>query len=642
MLASSPPTPPSLPGKPYRSCPTLLLLCVGWWFLGTMALAPQVAWGHQPSTRPAPQKKTTPSSKPSSTTSASKRLHVLIRTLWQKHMQRYPLFASAVGDLRYNDKLPDMSLDGFKRRAQQDQNWIKALEQIPAAQLNQTDQVNRALLLRWLGDRLQEYRFSYHFVPITNRYGFHISFPGQWRQLPFQTRKHYEDYIARLRAFRGYAQQHITLLKLGLKTGRTLPQVVMKGYEKTILPHIVDKPEKSLMYRPFRKMATGLSKAEKQQLRSAAKKAIQTSVVPAYRAFAAFMTKAYIPAARKTIGVSAFPQGKALYTHFVQHFVTLKVTPKQVHQTGLREVKRIRKEMEQVIRKVKFKGSFPDFLKHLRTHPKFYAKTPKQLLQEVSYVLKRMDGQLPRLFGKLPRNPYGIREIPAYIAPRTTTAYYMPGSGDGKRAGFYYVNTYNLKSRPLYEVQALSFHEAVPGHHLQIALQQEIQGLPPFRRYIRSMAYQEGWALYAERLGLEVGFYRDPYNNFGRLTYEMWRACRLVVDTGIHIMGWSRKRAIQYMSKHTALSLHNITAEVDRYISWPGQALAYKMGELKIRELRAYATKQLGKKFDLRRFHDEVLRHGALPLDVLHTLVVQYVKQAKAKNNRQPTQPRKK
>ncbi len=582
-----------------------------------------------------------PSSRPSQTLSptapdpaTTQHFHRLVKTLWQAHLRRYPLFASAIGNLRYNDKLPDMSLAGIQRRAEQDKRWVRALERVQAHKLSQTDRINRALLLRWLRDRLQEFRFFGHYIPITNRYGFHISFPDLTQQLTFRTHKHYTDYITRLRGFLRYTQQHIALLKLGLKTKRTLAAVVLQGYDKTITPHIVQKPETSLLYRPFKTMSANLTQAEKQQLRKAAKEAIQTSVVPAYRAFATFMTKTYIPQARRTVGVSAIPQGKTFYAHRVKRFTTLNVTPKQVHQIGLREVKRIRQEMKSVIQEVKFKGSFNDFLKHLRTHPKFYAKRPEQLLQATSLVLKRMDGQLPRLFGKLPRTPYGIREIPAYIAPRTTTAYYMPGSGDGKRAGFYYVNTYNLKSRPLYEIQALSLHEAVPGHHLQIALQQEIQGLPPFRRYIRSMAYQEGWGLYAERLGLEVGFYRDPYSNFGRLTYEMWRACRLVVDTGLHVMGWTRQRAIRYMAQRTALSLHNITAEVDRYIAWPGQALAYKMGELKIRELRAYATQKLGQHFDLRAFHDEVLRHGALPLDVLQQVIHRYVAQTLKKHTK--------
>jgi uncharacterized protein (DUF885 family) len=283
--------------------------------------------------------------------------------------------------------------------------------------------------------------------------------------------------------------------------------------------------------------------------------------------------------------------------------------------------------MEEVIRKSGFQGDFAAFVEHLRTDPQFYAETPEELMKEVSYVLKKMDGKLPELFGRLPRMPYGIRPVPDYIAPKTTTAYYSVPSGDGTRAGFYYVNTYNLKSRPLFEIEALSLHEAVPGHHLQLALQQEMEGLPKFRRFAGFTAFVEGWALYAERLGLEVGFYEDPYRDFGRLSYEMWRACRLVVDTGMHHQGWTRQRAIDFMAENTALARHNIEAEVDRYISWPGQALAYKTGELKIRQLRRHAEEELGDQFNVRDFHDAVLGSGSVPLDVLEKVVEEYIEQ---------------
>ncbi len=312
----------------------------------------------------------------------------------------------------------------------------------------------------------------------------------------------------------------------------------------------------------------------------------------------------------------------------MRQFTTLDVDPQQVHDTGQAEVRRIKAEMEALIKQVGFQGDFKAFVEHLRNDPQFYADSPEQLLKEVSLVLKRMDGELPKLFRKLPRTPYGIREIPDFIAPRTTTAYYQPPAGDGSRAGFYYINTYNLKSRPLYEIEALSLHEAVPGHHLQIALAQEQDEVPPFRRFAGFTAFVEGWGLYAERLGLEVGFYQDPYRNFGRLSYEMWRACRLVVDTGMHYLGWTREQAIQFMADNTALSLHNITAEVDRYIAWPGQAVAYKTGELKIRELRRLAEERLKDRFDVREFHDVVLANGAVPLSVLEANVKAWLDKA--------------
>jgi uncharacterized protein (DUF885 family) len=314
----------------------------------------------------------------------------------------------------------------------------------------------------------------------------------------------------------------------------------------------------------------------------------------------------------------------------VRKYTTLDVTPEEVHGIGIREVARIRKEMDAIIRKVEFKGDFKAFVEFLRTSPQFYAKTPEELEKEVAYVLKKMDGHLPELFKTLPRTPYGVKRIPDYLAPRTTTAYYQPPPGDGTRAGFYFLNTYNLKSRPLYEIEALSLHEAVPGHHLQLALQQELPDMPEFRRFAGFTVFIEGWALYSERLGLEVGFYQDPYRDFGRLTYEMWRACRLVVDTGIHHLGWTRKQAVQFMADNTALSIHNITAEVDRYIAWPGQALAYKMGELKIRALRKSAEKQLGTKFDIREFHEVVLGSGSVPLAVLEENVQHYISKTKS------------
>ncbi|MBA2244714.1 MAG: DUF885 domain-containing protein, partial [Gemmatimonadetes bacterium] len=353
------------------------------------------------------------------------------------------------------------------------------------------------------------------------------------------------------------------------------------------------------------------------------------SVVPAYQEFLEFMTGEYVPGARQTIAARDLPNGQEYYEYLVRSYTTLDVTPEEVHQRGLSEVSRIRAEMEEIMRQAGHRGSFQEFLTFLRSDPRFYVDSPEELLRHTSLVLKRMDGQLPRLFGRLPRMPYGIREIPAFIAPRTTTAYYSRPSGDGTRSGTYWVNTYDLRSRPLYEVEALSLHEAVPGHHLQIALQQELEGIPSFRRFSGFTAFTEGWALYAERLGLESGFYTDPYSNFGRLTYEMWRACRLVVDTGMHYKGWTRQQAIDFMAENSALSLLNITNEVDRYIAWPGQALAYKTGELKIRELRQEAERELGTAFDVRVFHDVVLGSGAVPLTVLEENVRRYIAEAR-------------
>jgi uncharacterized protein (DUF885 family) len=447
--------------------------------------------------------------------------------------------------------------------------------------------------------------------------------------VPLSTVKDFDNYVARLRAFEQFALDHMALMREGVKQGYTLPAVVMEDADKAIAPHIVEDPTRSLLYKPFTQFPDAVSQSDRARLSAEGKRAIAESVVPGYRKLLAFMTEEYLPECRQQIGASALPQGRDFYRYRVRHFTTLEIDPEQIHETGLAEVKRIKSEMLDVLKRAGFQGDFAAFVDYLRTDPRFYVDTPQQLLKETGLVLKRIDGELPKLFGKLPRTPYGIREIPDFIAPRTTTAYYMPPVGDGSRAGFYYVNTYNLKSRPLYEIEALSLHEAVPGHHLQIALQQELKGYPDFRRFAGPTAFVEGWGLYAERLGLEIGFYQDPYRDFGRLSYEMWRACRLVVDTGMHYLGWTREQAIGFMTENTALTLHNITAEVDRYISWPGQATAYKMGELKIRSLRKLAEAELGDKFDVRAFHDVVLGSGAVPLDVLEENVKLYIAASK-------------
>jgi uncharacterized protein (DUF885 family) len=345
-----------------------------------------------------------------------------------------------------------------------------------------------------------------------------------------------------------------------------------------------------------------------------------------------FLESTYVPACRGSIAARALPAGRELYQQQIKKFTTLAMTPDELHQTGIEENARIRKQMNAIRERVGFGGDLPAFLEHLRTDPKFYAETPEELLKEVAYILKRVDGRLPTLFGKLPRTPYGIREVPAYVAPQTTSAYYWPPAADGSRGGFYYVNTYNLSARPLYQLQALSFHEAVPGHHLQLALQAELEDLHPIRKQSNFTAFIEGWALYSEKLGGELGFYKEPYQEFGRLSMEAWRASRLVVDTGIHAKGWSRQRAIEYMSENTALSKHNIIAEVDRYIGWPGQALGYKVGELFISELRQRAEAALGDRFDIRSFHDVVLGSGSIPLPVLEHNVRRYIDRARAED----------
>jgi uncharacterized protein (DUF885 family) len=540
---------------------------------------------------------------------------------WEFKLRESPMFATSTGDSRYNDQLGKVSVADSGRRNDAYQKFLARLEAIDPETLAEGEQINRSILQRHLRDTISEFRFGDHLMPVTQRTGFYLEFPELRRDAPLNNLNDYENYIARLIAFGEFTDGHIELMRAGIEAGKVLPAVVLEGWEPGVDAQIVDDPTKSLLYEPFENFPDNIDETQQEALRTAARKAIAESVVPAYKRFRKFMADEYVPRARGTISASALPDGRDYYRHRVKSFTTTDMTPEDVHQLGLAEVKRIRAEMEAIIVDLKFDGDFAAFVEHLRTDPKFYAETPDELLKEVALILKKMDGQLPLLFGKLPRIPYGVREVPAYVAPRTTAAYYQPPIGGGTKAGFYFVNTYNLKSRPFYNLEALSFHEAVPGHHLQLALQQELADMPPFRRYSDFTVFVEGWALYAERLGLEAGFYKDPYSNFGRLTMEMWRACRLVVDTGMHYLGWSREQAIQFLYEHSALSMHDIQSEVDRYISWPGQALAYKVGELKIRELRKLAEDQLKDSFDVREFHDVVLSSGAVPLDVLEAKV---------------------
>jgi len=556
---------------------------------------------------------------------ADKALQKLFQDAWEFRLQENPLFATRVGEYKYDDRLPSVSLEDYERRLAAYENFLDRLHRINRTELTEENQINYDIFEFMVTNDIREIQFKSYLMPITSRSGFHVSFPELSNRMRLQKQKDYQNYISRLRAFYRYTHQYIDLMRTGMESGYVLPKVVLKGVDEVIASIIKNPPEESLFFKPFRKRPSTISDNQWVSLRQQALAAIADSVYPAYRDFLQFVVKEYLPAARSTIAASALPNGRAFYEHRVKYFTTLDISPQEVHEIGLREVRRIRAEMDSIIRSVNFKGDFKAFVQFLRTSPQFYVNTPKDLLKEVAYVLKQMDGKLPELFKTLPRMPYGIRPVPDYIAPRTTTAYYNGPAGDGTRAGFYFVNTYDLKSRPLYEIEALSFHEAVPGHHLQIALQQELDHLPQFRRFFGLTAFVEGWALYAEKLGLDVGFYQDPYSNFGRLTYEMWRASRLVVDTGMHYLGWSREKAIQFMLDNTALTELNIVNEVDRYISWPGQALGYKVGELKISELRKRARQKLGENFDLREFHDVVLSSGSLPLKILEQKVDRWI-----------------
>jgi uncharacterized protein (DUF885 family) len=553
----------------------------------------------------------------------------LLEEHWAWYLKTNPLEATSLGVRDYDRELGDPSLAEADREAAQAQAFIARLDKIDTHKLSEADQLNHAILR---GDLLREVegnRFGQRTMRFSNRGGWHTFLANLPDQLPFYTKSDYESYLARLEAFPAYNKASIAVTREALKGGYVHACAPMQGFEKTIATHIVSDPAKSVFMRPFAMKPASIPDADWEALKKRAREIILTQVVPAYREFQTFYTTQYASKCRKSVSASAMPQGKEFYAYRVKLNTTTDMTPEQIHQLGLSEVARIRAEMDQVVKRANFKGDRKAYVEYLRTDPRLYPKTGDELMKEAAYLAKRIDGEMPKLFGRLPRLPYTVKEIPPDIAEGTTTAYYEPGAAETGRAGVYRVNTTKLDQRPLYEMPALTVHEAVPGHHHQLALQQELD-LPKFRRHATFFtAFVEGWGLYSERLGIEMGLYDTPEKDFGRLSYEMWRACRLVVDTGMHAKGWTREQAIDFMLENTALSRHNIEAEVNRYISWPGQALAYKIGELKIRELRTRAERELGNAFDLRAFHDAVLENGPLPLDVLENHVNAWIAKRK-------------
>ena len=554
-------------------------------------------------------------------------LEALFAEDWKFRHQSDPLFATSVGNNEYNALLPSVTKEDFARRNDFSRKMLDKLEAIDKSKLSKKDQISLELLKTDLQDSIQEFQFEAYLIPLNADSGFHTEFARLPRMVPLESVRDYENYIARMNAFPLYVDQNIGLMKEGLQKGMSLPKVVLEGIEVTATTHIVEDPIKSVFYQPFTTFPVSVPETNREPLRMSGIEAIQKSVVPGYKKFLEFMTNEYVPKTRTSLGASELPNGKKYYEYLVRHFTTLNLTPQEVHQIGLREVKRIREEMDTVIQTVGFQGDFAAFLKFLRTDPRFYAKTGEQLLKEASYIAKKMDGKLPSLFKTLPRLPYGVEPVPDAIAPKYTAGRYVDPPQNSTEPGYYWVNTYALESRSLYTLEALTLHEAVPGHHLQGSIARELKDVPEFRRSKYISAFGEGWGLYSEWLGIESGFYKDPYSNFGRLTYEMWRACRLVVDTGMHSMGWSREKAMDFMASNTALSLHEVKTETDRYISWPGQALAYKIGELKIRDLRKKAEAKLGPRFNVREFHDAVLGNGSVTLTILERLIDDFIQE---------------
>jgi len=548
-------------------------------------------------------------------------LKSIITDHWAWSLAVDPFLASQAGVRSGDDKLPDPSLAEADRQAVTAQGFITRLASIDAAALSPVDRINRAVLLRMLVGQVEGNRFGQRAITFTTYSGWHTGFAGYPESVRLETRADYDHYLDRLAAYPAFNRAEIEVTRTGLNAGFAQPCAPLAGFEKTITPHIVAKPEDSVFWAPFAKPRPAtLSEADWSAMQARARTLITTAIVPAYRDFLTFYTGEYQPKCRATIGIGATPGGAAYYAYRAREMTTTAMTPEAIHQLGLSEVARINAAMD----KVAADAGYPSraaFVAYLRSDPKYYAKTPEELLEKSALMAKSIDDWLPRIIGKLPRLPFSVKPIPADQAEGTTTAYSEWGSAATGRAGVYRVNTTHLDQRPLYELPALTLHEAAPGHQTQGSLQQEL-ALPDFRKYQASFtAFVEGWALYSESLGDEMGLYDTPEKKMGRYSYEMWRACRLVVDTGMHIKGWSRDKAIDYMMANTALSRHNVEAEVNRYITWPGQALAYKIGELTIKRLRAKAETALGGRFDERGFHDAVLENGPVPLDVLEAHV---------------------
>lgn len=536
---------------------------------------------------------------------------------WQSRLKDDPVSANSLGDMSELSALKDVSEKAYLLRLNANQIFLAQLKSIPYKKLTSENRINYDIFEKQIRYNISQIEFKTYQLPFLADSGFHTSMSWLPKQTKFINLASYKRYLDRLENIPRFFQQNISNMNAGLKRGFAMPAVVMQGFTEVIHQIGKKKVEESEFWQPFKNLPKHITSKEAKALKSRAEKVIAKTLLPAYQSLAEYFEQQYIPSTKQSLGAYDFPNGKQYYQTEIAHYTTTHMTAEQIHTLGLKEVTRIRAEMDEVIKKVKFKGNFKAFLKFLRESPQFYAKTPEELLKEASYIAKKMDGQLPKFFTKLPRQPYTVEAVPKAIAPKYTTGRYVSAPLDSDRPGTYWVNTYALDKRPLYVLESLTLHEAVPGHHLQGALNQELDNLPNFRRHSYISAFGEGWALYCEKLGIEAGFYKDPYSDFGRLSYEMWRAARLVIDTGIHAMGWTRDRAIKLLADNSALSIHNITTEVDRYISWPGQALSYKIGELKILELRLKAELELGNKFDIRRFHDAILENGSIPLDVL-------------------------
>lgn len=548
---------------------------------------------------------------------APEKLDQILAEIWQYRLSVDPLEATKRGQHQYDSLLKDLSPSALQAEDLKYQQFLQQLDQIDDNQLSHQQKISKLMQVSVLQNQLDEYRFHSHYIPITSESGFYSELAFLPKSMPFKTADDYQQYLTRLAEFPRYFEQQISWMKKGIKTGRVQPKAVLDGFAQSIKSFVTEDPRDSQFFAPFKLLTNSdFTAGQQAHLVTQGETVINKSVLPSYQAFHDFLVTDYIPNAKQDIAVSSWKNGAKFYQNRSDYYTSTKINVADIHKTGLAEVKRIRQEMQAVLDTLNFDGDINQFIEHLRSSEQFYAKSADELLMRASYIAKRIDATLPQLFYTLPRIPYGVAPVPDNIAPKYTTGRYIAPTRDDQ-PGYYWVNTYGLDKRPLYALPALTLHEAVPGHHLQISLASEMQDLPPVRRYTYISAFGEGWGLYSEYLGKEVGIYTTPYEEFGRLSYEMWRACRLVVDTGMHMQGWSRQQAIDYMLENTALSEHNVTTEVDRYISWPAQALSYKIGELTIKRLRKKAELALGDDFDLRAFHDAVLEYGSVPLAIL-------------------------
>ncbi len=564
----------------------------------------------------------------SSSNETTEQLYALFDSEWENGLRDNPTFASYLGDKRYNDKWRDNSLAAFKKRNDENKAALEKLNKIDRSQLSVADQLNYDLFKKDYEQSIESFQFKQFLAPLSQQGGIQTQ-DDLANFLNFQTVKDYEDWLVRLNALPVLMDQTLDLMREGKKENVMLPKIIMQRVPAQIDKQITAAAEESPFFSAFKNFPKDIPEAEQIRLRNLAKEAISKNVIPSYKKLKDYFEKEYLPASYEKAGVWQRKNGDKLYEFLARSYTTTNLTPQEIHEKGLAEVKRIRAEMEKIKTNVGFKGDMNQFFDYLRTDPKFFYKTPDELLNAYRANAKRIDPELVKIFRTLPRTPYGVIPIPDNIAPDTTTAYYNSPAADGSRPGYYYVNLYKPEVRPKWEMMALSLHESVPGHHLQIAIAQELGTIPNFRKFGGYTAFVEGWGLYAESLGEDMNLYDDPYDKFGQLTYEMWRAVRLVVDTGMHYYKWDRQKAIDYFKANAAKTDQDIINEIDRYISDPGQALAYKIGELKIKELRAKSKKELGKNFDIKDFHDVVLLSGAVPLDILERNVNEYVRKKK-------------